>query len=572
VSIRQLDLLLSDKLHTDQLEDFDTEPIMTLNQTATICVLIAIFCGMQLPRSVAADRPNIVFILADDLGYGDVKAFGGAKCNVDTPNFDQLCAEGMKFTDAHVTDSVCVPSRTSIMTGRYAFRFGKAERGGPWGFTGLRFPESQHTIGDMFRSGGYATGYVGKWHLGTRMTTRDGNVQGPENTDFTKPIQIGPSDYGFDECFFLPGSLDMFPYAYIRGKQWQGKVTAQKGWSAFNRVGPAAENFVDTEVLSTFCKEAGSFIQGQASIQSQAKQPKPFFLFVALTAPHTPTSPETEFKGKSRIGIYGDFVMNADACIGRVRKQLSDAGVAENTVVMVASDHGPGHYSGRRLQATANQMQEMEKDGHFSAGPWRGYKFSAFEGGLRIPFATVWPGVIKQGGVSNALIGLNDLMATWADIAGIKLSSKQAPDSSSFLSVLKDPEQSHRSNLVIRGTRSDAFRDGDWKLILGPGSGSSGQFFTEPKSEDAWKEAIDAFGRNPKNHKELEDPTFVQLYNLKNDPAETNDVSAGNRDRMKEMLADYQKLIRDGRSTPGSPLSNDRDVKAFRPPAFVWQK
>ena len=125
---------------------------------------------------------------------------------------------------------------------------------------------------------------------------------------------------------------------------------------------------------------------------------------------------------------------------------------------------------------------------------------------------------------------------------------------------------------MIRGTRSDAFRDGDWKLILGPGSGSSGQFFTEPKSEDAWKEAIEAFGRNPKNHKELEDPTFVQLYNLKNDPAETTDVSAGNRNRMKKMLADYQKIIRDGRSTPGSPLSNDRDVKAFRPPAFVWKK
>ncbi len=545
---------------------------MTLTRYATISILVAFVCAMHLPNSLAAERPNIVFILADDLGYGDVKAFGGDKCNVDTPHFDQLCAEGMKFTDAHVTDSVCVPSRTSIMTGRYAFRFGKAEPGGPWGFTGLRFPASQHTLGAMFRSGGYTTGYVGKWHLGTRMTTRDGKVQGPENTDFTQPIQIGPSDYGFDECLFLPGSLDMFPYAYIRGKQWQGRITTQKGWSAFNRVGPAAEDFVDTEVLSRFGNEAGSFIQTQATLQSQATSPEPFFLFVALTAPHTPTSPEADFKGKSRIGIYGDFVMNADACIGRIRKQLGDAGLAENTVVMVASDHGPGHYSGRRLQATANQMQEMEKDGHFSAGPWRGYKFSAFEGGLRIPFATVWPGVVKPGSVSHALIGLNDLMATWADIAKIELSSKQAPDSSSFLNVLKQPEQPHRRNLVIRGTRSDAFREGDWKLILGPGSGSSGQFFTEPKSEDAWKEAIAVFGRNPANHKELEDPIFVQLYNLRNDPAETTDVAANNLNQMKKMLADYQEIIRNGRSTPGAPLSNDRNVKAFRPPAFVWKK
>ena len=172
----------------------------------------------------APDRPNIVFILADDLGYGDIDAFGGDRCNIDTPHFDRVCAEGVRFTNAHVTDSVCVPSRTSIMTGRYAFRFGKAGQGGPWGFTGLRFPTTQHTLGKMLQAGGYATGYVGKWHLGTRMTTRDGKVQGPANTDFTKPIQIGASDYGFEDCFFLPGSLDMFPYAFIRGNDWQGKV------------------------------------------------------------------------------------------------------------------------------------------------------------------------------------------------------------------------------------------------------------------------------------------------------------------------------------------------------------
>ena len=523
-------------------------------------------CTATTDGAEQPDRPNIVFILADDLGYGDIKAFGGDKCNIDTPHFDRLCAEGMKFTDAHVTDSVCVPSRTSIMTGRYAFRFGKAEQGGPWGFTGLRFPTTQHTLGKMFQSGGYATGYVGKWHLGTRMTTRDGKVQGPANTDFTKPIQIGASDYGFDDCFFLPGSLDMFPYAFIRGKQWQGKVTAQKGWSAFNRVGPAAEDFLDTEVLSTFCHEAGEFIK------TRAGKDKPFFLFVALTAPHTPTSPEAEFEGKSRIGIYGDFVMNTDACIGRIRDHLRDAGVDENTVIMVSSDHGPGHYSGRNREATANQMQEMEKDGHYSTGPWRGYKFSAFEGGLRVPFAAVWPGVVKSGSVTDALIGLNDLMATWADIAGIELSPEQAPDSVSFLPVLKDPTTRSRDTLVTRGTRSDAFRDGQWKLILGPGSGSSGPFFSEPKSEDAWKTAIEAFGRKPLNHKELEDPAFVQLFNLEDDPGETTDLSAENSDRVKKMLADYQRIIRDGRSTPGPKLSNDRDVKAFRPPAFIWKR
>ena len=532
----------------------------------SLVVFIAFFLSCFPQSELAVGHPNIVFILADDLGYGDVNAFGGNKCNIDTPHFDKLCKDGMKFTNAHVTDSVCVPSRTSIMTGRYAFRFGKPEQGGPWGFCGLRFPPAQHTLGHMFQSGGYATGYVGKWHLGTQMVTKDGMVQGPANTDFTKPIKVGPSDYGFQQCFFLPGSLDMYPYAFIRGKEWQGNVTARKGWSAFNRVGPAAENFVDSEVLPTLCEEAGRFIKKQSS----SKQP--FFLFVALTAPHTPSSPEAEFEGKSRIGIYGDFVMNTDACIGRIRNQLRDSGIDQNTIVMVSSDHGPGHYSGRLRKATANQMQEMEKDGHFSTGPWRGYKFSAFEGGLRVPFAVVWPGVVRPGTTTGALIGLNDLMATWAQISGIALLPEQAPDSVSFMPVLKDPSRKSRSSLVTRGTRADAFHSHDWKLILGPGSGSSGPFFSQPKSEDAWKNAIKIYGRKPVNHDELMHHAFVQLFNLKNDPGESKDVSAENMDRVKKMLKHYEKIIHDGRSTPGPKLSNGRQVKTIRPPSFVWPR
>lgn len=538
---------------------------MSQGISSSLCFL-AVFAASLSQHVGAADRPNIVFILADDLGFGDVKAFGGSKCNIDTLHFDQLCADGMKFTNAHVTDSVCVPSRTSIMTGRYALRFGKPEQGGPWGFVGLRFPTTQHTLGQMFQSGGYATGYVGKWHLGTRMATKDGMVQGPANTDFSMPIHVGPSDYGFQHCFFLPGSLDMFPYAFIRGKEWQGSVTAQKGWSAFNRVGPAAEDFVDTNVLPTLCQEAGHFIR------AQSREDQPFFLFVALTAPHTPTSPEAQFEGRSRIGIYGDFVMNTDACIGRIRDQLREAGVDKNTIVMVSSDHGPGHYSGRIHKATANQMQEMEKDGHFATGPWRGYKFSAYEGGLRVPFVAVWPGVVKAGSTSDALIGLNDLMATWAQISGMTLLPEQAPDSISFMPVLEDSSHESRDHLVTRGTRSDAFIEQDWKLVLGPGSGSSGPFFSEPKSEDAWKQAIEAFGRPPKNDDELLHPAFVQLFNLKDDPGESKDVSAQNMNRVGKMLKRYEEIIANGRSTPGPKLSNDRKAKAFRPPPFVWSR
>lgn len=530
------------------------------------CNFLGLFLLVFLSHLFSSERPNIVFILADDLGYGDIKAFGGDKSKVPTPHFDQLCREGMKFTNAHVTNSVCVPSRISIMTGRYAFRFKKGEQGGPWGFIGLQFPPSQNTLGEMFKSGGYRTGYVGKWHLGTRMTTKDGKTQGPDNTDFTKPIQVGPTDYGFDECFFLPGSLDMFPYAYIRGRKWQGSVTAQKGWSAFNRVGPAAEDFLDTEVLATFCDEAGKFIT------SSSKKKNPFFLFVGLTAPHTPSSPEAEFERKSGMGIYGDFVMNTDACIGRIRKHLRKAGLDKNTLLIVSSDHGPGHYSGRQRKAIPHQMLEMEKEGHFSRGQWRGYKFSSYEGGLRVPFAAVWPGVVEPGGMNDSLIGLNDLMATWADVAGVELSPQNAPDSISFLPYLRSQEMLVRNFLVAQGTRADVYYEGNWKLILGPGSGSSGGHFTEPKSEDAWKQAIQKFGRKPKNHNELEHPVFIQLYNLIADPGEQRNLADAHSQKAKNMISAYRKVVANGRSTRGPKLPNGREIKIFRPPGFVWKK
>ena len=513
-------------------------------------------------------RPNIVFILADDLGYGDIEAFGGDQCNIDTPHFDALCRDGIKFANAHVTDSVCVPSRTSIMTGRYAFRFGRGERGGPWGFIGLRFPPSQHTLGDMFRKSGYRTGYVGKWHLGTVMTTNDGAVQNSKNTDFTKPLKTGPPQYGFDESFILPGSLDMFPYAFVKNNQWVGKVTAQKGWSAFNRVGPAEENFEDTEVLATFCREAARFIA------EEAKRPEPFFLYAGLTAPHTPTSPESQFEGKSRIGIYGDFVMNTDACIGRINEALEAAGVAGNTLLMASSDHGPGHYSGRLREAAAFQMKEMEKDGHRANGPWRGYKFSAFEGGLRVPFAAKWPGKIPPGTSSNALIGLNDLMATWAEAIGCKLNADEGPDSISFLPILLDPEaKSSRKTLVVRGSLANAILRDNWKLILGPGSGSGGRFFSHPESKEAWKEAVKEFGKPPRDHHELERAPFVQLFNLRSDPSESENLAKEDPDLVRELIASLRKIQASDQSTSGPKLDNDVAAKIFRSvPPFVWQK
>ena len=223
-------------------------------------------------------RPNVVFILADDLGYGDVKCFGGERCQIDTPNIDALAKGGLRFTDAHVNASVCVPTRMAIMTGRYPWRFGKPQPGGAWGFLGPRFDTNTFTLGRMFQGAGYHTGYIGKWHLGTVMTTKDDKVQNEGNVDYSKPLKVGPPQYGFDDSFILPGSLDMYPYAFARNNIWQGEVTAQKGWSAFHRVGPAGQDFQDHEVLETFYREAESFIGKQ-------QEDQPFFLHLAIHWP-----------------------------------------------------------------------------------------------------------------------------------------------------------------------------------------------------------------------------------------------------------------------------------------------
>ena len=438
----------------------------------------------------------------------------------------------------------------------------KADHGG---VMGLRFPETQFTVGKMFQQVGYTTGYVGKRYLGTRMTTRDGGIQNSATTDFTKPVQVGTPQYGFDKSFILPGSLDMFPYVFARNNQWVGKVTTQKGWSAFNRTGPAAEDFVDHEVLDRFCDEAEAFIS------HQAKQNNPFFLFLSLTAPHTPTSPSPEFVGKSRIGIYGDFVMNTDACIGRIVSALEKAGITDRTMVMASSDHGPGHYSGKNPKALAYQLKDMEQDGHRANSPWRGYKFSLFEGGNRIPFAVKWPGMVKAGSVCSSLIGMNDLMATWAEMIGADLSEAQAPDSISFLPLLKNPNApAPRRSMVVQGTHGNAFRDGEWKLLLCPGSGSSGPFATAPKFEDAWRQAMQSYGKSPTTHAELEQPPFLQLYHLAVDPEERTNLAAEEPNRVKEMIHSFRNTIAKGRSTPGPVLANDREMRVFHPvPKFV---
>ena len=518
--------------------------------------LAVLLCGG--PILTAADSPpagpNVVFIMADDLGIGDVGCYGRQRCKIDTPNIDALASQGMRFTDAHSVASVCVPVRVAIMTGRYPWRIRGFGRGGPWGFLSPRIPTGHFTLGKMMRAAGYRTGYVGKWHLGTLMPTTDGKPQGPDNVDYTKPLEIGPPQYGFDVSFILPGSLDMYPYVFVRDGRFVGEVTARKGWSAFNRVGPAAEDFEDYRVLDTLSQEAEQFIAGSAEA---ARSGKPFFLYFALTAPHTPTCPSPAFENKSELGLYGDFVMETDHCVGRVLKALEKHGLDDGTLVIVTSDHGAAPYAGNIRKATVNNIRQLEKLGHYSSGVYRGYKFSVYKGGLRVPLVVRWPGVVRPGSQCDRLVGLNDLMCTLADVCGHKPAEHQAPDSISFLPLLKDPTaEAPRKSLVMQSTHAFVIRHGPWKLAICPGSGSLGTWGNRPVPKEAWEQAIRQFGRRP-TVADLRAAPFVQLFHLERDAGETHNAASERPEIVRQLFALLDGQINSGRSTPGKRLEND---------------
>ena len=501
-------------------------------------------------------RPNIVLIMADDLGIGDVNCYGGDRCQIETPHLDSLATDGMRFTDAHTVASVCVPARIAIMTGRYPWRFQPPRPDGPWGYLNPRLKTDEFTLGRMLQAAGYRTGYVGKWHLGTLMQTTDGENQGPKNVDYKKPLKIGPRDYGFDDTFILPGSLDMFPYAFVRGRDFVGNVIAQKGWSAFNRVGPAAEDFEDVKVLNTFASEAERFIKENAK---QTATGKPFFLYLALTAPHTPTSPSAKFEGKAKLGLYGDFVMETDDCVGRVLKALKAHGLEDNTIVIASSDHGAGPYAGNIRKATPGQLRDLEKLGHYSSHIYRGYKFSAYEGGLRVPLLVRWPDMVEAGATCDGLVGLIDLVRTCAEVAGAALPSDAAVDSISFASLLRNASsQPARSDFIMQATRAYSVRRGVWKLAICPGSGCPGTLGNTPKQVDAWRDAIAAFGRQPSSRAEILQAPFVQLFDLSNDVGESKNLAARHPEKVRELLELLDEAIADGRTTPGPTQNNDK--------------
>ena len=411
-------------------------------------LVCALLLSAGYVRALNPSPPNIVLILADDMGYGDATCYN-AKSKNPTPHIDRLAREGMRFTDAHSPASVCVPTRYGLLTGRYPHRANLT-----WRRQSV-IEKGRATVASVLRERGYATAMVGKWHLG---------FDGGPDYDYTKPLVGGPLDHGFDFFFGMAHSLDIVPYYYISGRKAVMAPTNQigprntKGWSPiqgeFWRGGPISPDFKHSEVLPRFTTESVEYIR------TRRGKNHPFFLYVALPAPHTPWLPTKKFRSRTN-NMYGDFVAMVDDTVGQILKALDDARLADNTLVLFTSDNGPVWYDA-----------DTQRFRHSATTPLRGMKGDAWEAGHRIPFIVRWPGKTKAGAVSEALVCQTDLLGTFAAMAGRSLVDDEGEDSENFLPVLRGQRDFGR-RWLITGTRPShlAVRHRFWKFIPSLGSG-----------------------------------------------------------------------------------------------------
>jgi arylsulfatase A-like enzyme len=500
-------------------------------------LLVAIFGTNCKPAkktlNIKLTHPNIIFILADDLGYGDVSCYN-ENSKLVTPHIDKLASEGVLFTDAHTSSAVCTPTRYGILTGRYNWR-SELKSHVLSGYSKALIEPDRLTVGKLLQQNGYHTAFIGKWHLGWdwHVTASDnwqsgqlGSETEPE-VDFGKPVRNGPEDRGFNYSYGFCGSLDMPPYVYVE----DGMPTAipvdttecvdDKG---FWRKGLTSADFSHVDVLPHITEKSVQYIN------ERAQTSQPFFLYFSLSAPHTPILPTTEFLGKSNTNFYGDFVVQVDDVVEKITEAVEKNGIRENTIIIFTSDNG--------CSPKAN-FAELGKVGHNPSYIFRGHKADIYEGGHRVPFILSWPDKVKGSRKSDEIICTTDLMATVADIIDYSLPDNAAEDSYSFLPVLlsEDYKRPIREATVHHSIDGRfAIRQGDWKLILWPGSGG-------------WS--------YPRDNEISEDMPRFQLYNLKNDPAEENNLFSDNPAKVNELKELIAKYIEQGRSTPGKKQDNE---------------
>ncbi len=470
------------------------------------------------------DTPNIIYILADDLGYGDVSCLNPDMGKIDTPRMDQLAAEGMTFTDAHTSSSVCTPTRYSILTGRYNWR-SKLQAQVLMGYDPPLIDADRLTVADLLKQQGYNTACIGKWHIGLGMQTVNGEPMNDEplpNVDWSKPITGGPVDLGFDYFFGIASSLNIPPYIYIENDRFLGECTVLKG--SGGRKGAAEKDFDDEQTLPRLTRKTIEYIQ-------QQDEETPFFIYLALTSPHTPIVPTSEWTGKSEVGQYGDFVMQTDAVIGEVVDALDASGLGENTIVIVTSDNGTSKWCGTK------KLLEL---GHHFSGIYRGSKGDLWDGGHRVPFFLRWPAKVQGGTECDQLVSLNDLMATAAELTGADIPENAGEDSVSFLPALDGEKiESSRAGVIHHSFSGHfAYRQGKWKLLLAKSSGG----WTEPVEE-----AMPA------------DATVAQLYDMEADPGETTNLYESHPEVVERLLKQLESDVARGRSTGGAAQKNDVD-------------
>ena len=480
--------------------------------------------------------PNIVFILADDMGYGDL-SYLNENSQIPTPHIDRIGREGMYLTDAHSPSALCTPTRYGIFTGRYCWRT-RVKRGVLWGYSRHLIEPTRMTVPSLLKSHGYHTGCIGKWHLGMDIPTRDGRgtaLPHPEadqraylaDVDWSGAIENGPLAVGFDTFYGISASLDMHPYIYIDGDRFVGECTTEQDLLFVTRdyrparyadnTGPSHADFVAEDVLPLITEKTVDYINEQTA-------DRPFFACMSLTAPHIPIVPSAEYQNLSDLGPYGDFCIQVDDSVGKVLDAIDQKGFAENTLVVFTADNGCAPYIG---------VEDMNEQGHYPSYIYRGYKSDIFEGGHRIPLVVRWPARVAAGSSSNETVCLTDLLATCAAILDDELPRDAGEDSYDILPALVgEPltEPIREATVHSAGDGSFSIRQGRWKLENTPSSGGYG---------NQSPEEVARLGLPP-----------IQLYDLEADIGETTNVWDQHPEVVEELNALLESYQDRGRSTP----------------------
>ncbi len=485
-----------------------------------VMVLFTIGCKTSSPEP--PKKPNIIFILADDLGYGDISSYN-ENSKIQTSNIDQLAAEGVIFTDAHTSSAVCTPTRYGILTGRYNWR-STLKKHVLNGYSKALINQDRKTIAGFLKDNGYKTAGIGKWHLGWDWANVDA---GNDSIDYAQKVKNSPVTRGFDYFYGFNGSLDMAPYVWIENEQptmVPTKETVNTGKQVWWRKGPTSDDFVHEQVLPHITEKTVQFIN------ENANKEEPFFVYMPLPAPHTPILPTEEFLGKSGLdNIYGDFVLMVDSVVGEVMKALEQQGIAENTILVFTSDNGCSNQA---------DFDQLATKGHDPSYVFRGHKADIFEGGHRVPYVVRWPAKVKPG-KSDQLVCTTDLFSTAADVLDVTVQDNFAEDSYSFLSALGvESTLPKRESIVHHSINgSFAYRKGEYKAIFCPGSG--GWSFPRP------------------NDKVIKDLPPFQLYDLSKDIGEENNLLAEKPEILEQYRSELAKIVSDGRSTEGVLQQND---------------